>query len=107
MSKYGETASKNIVAEFSEALINRGITPDKKLYEKVTPRGLYKLSPWAWKQAKLMDDARDMSYFELMNQCRMAVAKQELEAAMDSQRVRLESERLASTQASPRKDYRE
>jgi len=62
-------------SEFSSALINRGVYPGRRKYSKVVPRGIYKLSPLAWKQAKQLERTRDFSYEILMNQYRMSAAK--------------------------------
>jgi hypothetical protein len=51
---------------FSEMLIERGVRPGLKKYNKVTPRGMYKLMPSMWRKAKLLEQVEDSTYNELM-----------------------------------------
>ena len=63
---------------FSDMLIERGIRPGMKKYASVRPRDFYMLLPSAWKQARQLEQATDMSYDILMNQYKIAEAKQRL-----------------------------
>lgn len=65
---------------FSEMLIERGVRPGLKKYEKVRPRGIFMLFPSMWKQAKLMEQLEDKSYDILMLQYQTAVFKHQLES---------------------------
>jgi hypothetical protein len=63
--------------EFSQMLIAKGVYPGKKEYSSVKPRGIYKLMPSMWRTARLLEQKEDRSYYELMNQYRMAQARYE------------------------------
>lgn len=64
---------------FSEMLIERGIYPGAKKYEKVRPRGIYMLFPGMWKTAKQLERTTDLSYEMLMNQYHIAESRYRLE----------------------------
>lgn len=69
----------NEVQIFSEMLIARGIKPGNKKYSKVTPKGIYKLSPKAWRLAAALENATDYSYDILMADFKTALAKRLIE----------------------------
>lgn len=60
---------------FSKMLIDRGIYSGRKNYSKVRPKGIYLLSPSAWRKAKVLQDSTDLSYEILMNQYYIATKK--------------------------------
>lgn len=70
---------------FSEMLIERGVQPGMKKYTEVRPRGIYMLLPSMWHKAKSLEQLTDTSYDELMNEYRIAVAKQQLTALQTNQ----------------------
>lgn len=61
--------------ELSNMLRQRGLYPGKKMYSKVTPKGLYKFLPSMWRKAKLIGQVNDYSYEQLMIQAEIALAK--------------------------------
>lgn len=65
---------------FSEMLIERGVYPGRRLYERVRPRGIYMLLPSMWREAKRMEQSVDFTYEILMNDYKRAVLKNQLGA---------------------------